>query len=124
MGCLGVEFVQFQGLLPEASSDLIYQFSLRELTLSGSYRFKPNRPLAVFLLTVRVDDVAKVTGIWRPRVPMPSVQEIGHISNRHVIPNQVLVVFKGNFHNQAESTNVGFCWWILKNNEEHVNRKR
>ena len=63
MGCLGVEFVQFQGLLLEASGDLFYQFSLRELTLSGPYRFKPNQPLAVFSLTVEVEDVAKVTGI-------------------------------------------------------------
>ena len=98
VGCLGVEFVQFQGLLLEASGDLFYQFSLRELTLSVSYWFKPNRPQAVFSLTVRVDDMAKVTGIWRLRVPRPSGQEMGHISNRHVIPNQVLVVFKGNFH--------------------------
>ena len=67
-------------------------------TLSSPYRFKPNRPLPVFSLTVGVDDIAKVAGIWNLRVPRPSGQETGHISNRHVIPNQVLVVFKGNFH--------------------------
>ena len=33
VGCLGVEFVQFQGLLLEARGDLFYQFNLRELTL-------------------------------------------------------------------------------------------
>ena len=99
VGCLGVEFVQFQGLLLEASGDLFYQISLREMTLSGSYSFTPNGPLPVFSLTVGVDDVAKVAGIWRFRVPRPSGQEMGHISNRHVIPNQVFVVFKGNFHN-------------------------
>ena len=98
VGCLGVEFVQFQDLLQEPSGDLFYQFSLRELTLSGPYRFKSNRPLAVFSLTVGVNDMTKVTGIWRLRVPRPSGQEMGHISNRHVIPNQVRVVFKGNFH--------------------------
>ena len=98
VGCHGVEFVQFQGLLLEASGDLFYQFSLNELTLSGPYRFKPNRPLAVFSLTVGVDDVARVTGILRLRVLRPPGQEMGHISNRHAIPNQVLVVFKGNFH--------------------------
>ena len=29
VGCLGVEFVQFQGLHLEASDDLFYQFSLK-----------------------------------------------------------------------------------------------
>ena len=105
VGCLRVEFVQFQGLLLEASGDLFYQFSLRKLTLSDLYRHKPNRPLAVFSLTVGVEDVAKVTGILRLNVPRPSGQEMGHISNRHVIPNQVLVVFKGNFTNYYFKSN-------------------
>ena len=54
VGCPGVEFVQFQGLLLDAGGDLFYQFSLKELTLLGPYRFKPNRPLAVFSITVVV----------------------------------------------------------------------
>ena len=107
MGCLGVEFVQFQGLLLDASGDLFYQFSLRELTLLGPYKFKPNRPLTVFSLTVGVNGMVKFTGIWRLRVPRPSGQEMGHISNRHVFPNQVLVVFKGNFRR------FGLVWFGL-----------
>ena len=43
--------------------------------------FKQSR-LLVFSLTVGVDDVAKVAGIWRLRVPRPSGQEMGHISNQ------------------------------------------
>ena len=101
MECLGVEFVQFQGLPLEVSGDLFYQFSLGQMILSGPYSFKPNQPLPVFSLTVGVDDVTKVTGIWRLRVSRPAGQELGHISNRYVIPNQVLVVFKGNFHSST-----------------------
>ena len=97
VGCLRVEFVQFQGLLLEASGDLFYQFSLREFTLSGPHKLKPNRPLTVLSLTVGIDDVAKFTGIWRLRVPRSSRPEMEHISNRHVIPDQVLEVLKRYF---------------------------
>ena len=53
--CLGFELVHFQGLLSEASGDLFFHYSLRGLTISGPLILKPNRPLAVFPLTVGVN---------------------------------------------------------------------
>ena len=86
MGCLGFELVHFQGLLLEASGDLFFHYSVRELTLSSPFTLKPNRPQAVFPLTVGVNHEARIAGIrrfivWR------------QISSLHVFQYQDLVVF-------------------------------
>ena len=86
MGCLGVELVDFQGLLLEASGDLFFHYSLRELTLSGPFTLKPTRPLAVFSLTVQINHEAKLAGIRRLKV-------LRYISILHVFQYQDLAVF-------------------------------
>ncbi len=93
-GCLGVEFVL------KASGDLFFHYSLRELALSGPFMLKPNRPLAVFPLTVGVNQEAKFAGIRRLKVWRHiSFLDIG--TSLHVFQYQDLVVFffLGNFHN-------------------------
>ena len=86
MGCLEVELVHFQGLLLEASGDLFFHYSLRELTLSGPFTLKPNCPLTVFSFTVGVNHEAKFTGIRHLKVWR-------HISSLHVFQYQDLMVF-------------------------------
>ena len=85
-GCLGVEILHFQGLLLEASGDLFFHYSLRELNFSGPITLKPNCPLAVFPLTVVVNHVTKFAGIRRLKVWR-------HISSLPVFQYQDLVVF-------------------------------
>ena len=86
MGCIGVELVHFQGFLLKASGDLFFHYSLGELTLSGPFTLRPNRPLAVFSLTVEVNHEAKFTGIRRLKVWR-------HIKSLHVFQYQDLAVF-------------------------------
>ena len=90
VGCIGVEFVQFHGLLQETSDDLFSNYSLREFTLSGPFTLKANRPLAVFSLTVGVNHEAKFAGIRRLKVWR-------HISGLHMFQHQDLVVFLRKF---------------------------
>ena len=66
MGCFGVEFVQFQCLLLEASGDLFFYYSLR------AFQVKAEPTTACFLISSGSQSRGKVHGN-----PAPQSQEWG-----------------------------------------------